>query len=312
MYPGIELRTMRYIVAVGKCLHFSRAADHVHVAQPSLSKQIRNVEGELGVELFKRTRRKVEITDPGREYIRNAELSLLYADRAAATARAAGAGVLGKLLLGVSPSVDMRLFFRIRAGFLQQYSDVEVEFTAAFAMQQAEWIMSSELHAGLVELPIRYRGLAILSIYREPLLFAVPRKSRMATVKHIQPAHLKDTRLILITGNADIAHETILNRLHAWGYRPEKVIPVMTLPHALDVVAAGEGIAILRAYAERIDWKGVILQPVPDLPMLDIGLAYRRNNRAAMITNLIQTARQVFEEERTRMKAAVISYPSRR
>lgn len=314
MYPGIELRTMRYIVAVGKHLHFSRAADQVHVAQPSLSKQIRNVESELGVELFKRTRRKVEITDPGKEYIRNAELSLLYADRAAATARAAGAGVLGKLLLGVSPSVDTRLFFRIRTGFLKQYSDVEVEFTGAGAMQQAEWIMSSELHAGLVELPIRYRGLAILNIYREPLLFAVPHKSRIATVKRLQPEHLKDTRLVLITGDADIASERILSDLHAWGYRPEKIIPVMTLPHALDFVAAGEGIAVLRAYAERIEWKGVTLRPVSDLPMLDIGLAYRRNNRTALIANLIQTTRQVFEEERTRMKASTetVRYSPRR
>lgn len=66
MYPGIELRTMRYIVAVGEELHFSRAADSVRVAQPSLSKQIRNVEQELGLELFRRTRKKVEITEPGR------------------------------------------------------------------------------------------------------------------------------------------------------------------------------------------------------------------------------------------------------
>jgi DNA-binding transcriptional LysR family regulator len=63
LYPGIELRTMRYIVAVGSELHFTRAAERVHVAQPSLSKQIRNVEQELGVELFNRTRKKVEVTE---------------------------------------------------------------------------------------------------------------------------------------------------------------------------------------------------------------------------------------------------------
>lgn len=87
-------------------------------------------------------------------------------------------------------------------------------------------------------------------------------------------------------------------------YRPQKIIPVMTLPHALDFVAAGEGITVLRTYAERIGWKGVALRPASDLPMLDIGLAYRRNNRTDLIRNLIQTTRQVFEEERTRMKSA--------
>src|SRR5260370_40343314 len=107
MYPGIELRTMRYIVAVGNELHFSRAAEHVHVAQPSLSKQIRHVEEELGVELFKRTRKKVEVTEPGRALITNAQQALLYADRAASMATAASAGQRGRLLLGVAPNIDL-------------------------------------------------------------------------------------------------------------------------------------------------------------------------------------------------------------
>src|SRR5260370_32294809 len=77
MYPGIELRTMRYIVAVGNELHFSRAAEHVHVAQPSLSNQIRHLEEELGVELFKPTRKKEEAPEPGPPFIENANQPLL-------------------------------------------------------------------------------------------------------------------------------------------------------------------------------------------------------------------------------------------
>jgi DNA-binding transcriptional LysR family regulator len=111
MYPGIELRTMRYIVAVGDELHFSRAAESVRVAQPSLSKQIRNVEQELGLELFRRNRKKVEITEAGRAFIENAKQALLYAERAASAARAANVGQQGKLFLGVSPSVISTCFF---------------------------------------------------------------------------------------------------------------------------------------------------------------------------------------------------------
>src|SRR6266446_2940947 len=132
MYPGIELRTMRYIVAVGNELHFSRAAEHVHVAQPSLSKQIRHVEEELGVELFKRTRRKVEVTESGRAFIENAQQALLYADRAAAMARAASAGQQGRLLLGVAPNIDLQLFFRIRNAFEKRYANVQVQFVSGF------------------------------------------------------------------------------------------------------------------------------------------------------------------------------------
>src|SRR5215471_3581170 len=133
MFPGIELRTMRYIVAVGSELHFSRAAERVHVAQPSLSKQIRNVEEELGVELFKRTRKRVEITEPGQAFIENAKQALLYADRAASMARAANVGEQGKLFLGVSPSVDLQLYFRLRDAFRKRYDEVEVQFANSFA-----------------------------------------------------------------------------------------------------------------------------------------------------------------------------------
>jgi len=301
MYPGIELRTMRYIVAVGTELHFSRAAERVHVAQPSLSKQIRNVEEELGVELFNRNRRKVEITDAGRAFIENAQQALLYADRAAAAARAASAGGRGKLLLGVSPSIDLELFFRVGKAFEKRYADVQFQFVSAFASQQAEWVMRSDLHAGLIELPIRYRGLAVLSVFREPVLLAISRNDKLAWTMEIAPEQLKDRRLILLADAADRAHDKILDGIQTWGFRPEKILNVMSLAQALDFVAAGEGIAVLRASSERFESKKVILRSVPGLPSLDIGIVYRRNIRTPLVRNLLRVAREVFTEERTRI-----------
>ncbi len=301
MYPGIELRTMRYIVAVGTELHFSRAAESVHVAQPSLSKQIRNVEEELGVELFNRSRRKVEITDAGRAFIENAQQALVYADRAAAAARAASAGGRGKLLLGVSPSIDLELFLRVGKAFEKRYADVQFQFVSAFASQQAEWVMRSDLHAGLIELPIRYRGLAVLSVFRESVLLAISRNDRLAWTKEIAPEQLKDRRLILLADAADRAHDKILGGIQTWGFRPEKILNVMSLAQALDFVAAGEGIAALRASSERFESKKVILRSVPGLPSLDIGIVYRRNIRTPLVRNLLRVAREVFSEERTRI-----------
>ena len=111
MYPGVELRVMRYFLAVVAELHFTRAAERVHVAQPSLSKQIHNLEEEVGVELLKRGRRRVELTEPGRVFAENARQALLYAERATAMARAAGAGKSGKLLIGISPATDSQALF---------------------------------------------------------------------------------------------------------------------------------------------------------------------------------------------------------
>ena len=302
MYPGIELRTMRYIVAVGVELHFTRAAERVHVAQPSLSKQIRNVEEELGVELFKRTTRKqVEVTEPGRVFIENAQQALLYADRAASMARAASAGQLGKLLLGVSPLVDLQLFFRIRDAFEKRYQEVQFQFVTGLAREQAEWAMRSDIHAGLIELPIRYRGLAVLSIFREPMALVFPRNDKLGKSKAVTPAQLRERRLILLSAGADLAHDRILASLETWGYRSERVLEVISLGQALDFVGAGEGVTVVRASAIRFESKTIAHRPMPNLPMLDVGLAYRRDVRSPLVRNLLEVTREVFAKERKKM-----------
>jgi LysR family hca operon transcriptional activator len=302
MYPGIELRTMRYIVAVGVELHFTRAAERVHVAQPSLSKQVRNVEEELGVELFKRDRnKKVEVTEPGRVFIENAQKALLYADRAASMARAASAGQLGKLLLGVSPLVDLHLFFRMRDAFEKRYPEVQFKFVAGPALEQAEWAMRSDIHAGLIELPIRYRGLAVLGIFREPMVLVLPRDDKLAISKTVTPAQLKGRRLILISASADLAHDKILMDLENWGYRPERVVEVISLGQMLDFVGSGEGIAVARASAGRFESKAIAFRPMAALPTLDVGLGYRRDVRSPLVRNLLEVARDVFARERKKM-----------
>ena len=142
MYPGVELRTMRYIVAVGTELHFSRAAERVHAAQPSLSKQIRNVEEELGVELFKRNRRNVEITDAGRAFIENAQQALLFAE-ACRCCRSGGQCWRARQVAAGCLSIHRSRAFPSRVGkaFEKRYADVQFQFVSAFAGQQAEWVM---------------------------------------------------------------------------------------------------------------------------------------------------------------------------
>ena len=301
MYPGIELRTMRYVVAVGNELHFSRAAEKVHVAQPSLSKQIRNVEDELGVPLFRRTRKKVEITEPGRAFIENAQQALLFAERAASMARAASAGQQGKLFLGVSPCVDLKLFFRIRDAFEKHYREVKFHFVTGLAEDQAEKIMRNDLHAGLVELPIRYRGLAVVNLHREPLVMAIPYNDRLTSVGALRPDQLRQKPLVALAREADPASERILTSLHVWGYHPEKVFLVLNLAQAFDFVAAGEAVAVLRASAQRFESRSIVLRSLAELPTVDTGIAYRRDVRSQLVRNLVRLVRKVFAEERARM-----------
>lgn len=301
MYPGIELRTMRYIVAVGSELHFSRAAEKVHVAQPSLSKQIRNVEAELGVELFRRTRKKVEITEPGRAFIENAQQALLYADRAGSMARAANAGRQGKLFLGVSPLVDLELFLRLKKAFEKRYANVELQLVSAFSRDQAEPLMRSDLHAALTELPIRSRDLAVFGIRREPVRLAISSHDDLALRTSLMPEELAPRPFVLLSAQADPAHDKILLAIQNWGYKPRKIFHVLSIMQALDFVQTGEAVGVLRTYSSRLEPKTFVTKSIPALPTVGTGIVYRRQARNPLVRNLLRVAQEVFSEERALM-----------
>jgi DNA-binding transcriptional LysR family regulator len=294
MYPGVELRVMRYFLAVVAEMHFTRAAERVHVAQPSLSKQIRNLEEEVGVELLKRHRRRVELTEPGRVFAENARQALLYAERATAMARAAGAGKSGNLLIGISPATDSALYFRIRDAVGRQYPDMQMEAVAAPAIQLAEYLMRNELNASIVELPLRYRGLNPLSILHEPLVWAISDKDSLAAEKLIRAEQIGTRPLILVSQDADLAYHTIVANLAKWGYRPPKVQLVSTPSQVHEFVAAGQGIGVLRESATRYRTAGVTCRLAESLPAVDTGIVYRRGGPTPSLRNFLRVVRQLF------------------
>jgi len=109
----VELRHLRYFVAVAETLHFGRAAERLHIAQPPLSQQIRRLEDELGVRLFYRTNRRVELTEAGRLFLVEAGRTLAQADRAAQVAVRAHRGELGALVVGYMASAELSVFPRV-------------------------------------------------------------------------------------------------------------------------------------------------------------------------------------------------------
>ena len=294
MYPGVELRVMRYFLAVVAEMHFTRAAERVHVAQPSLSKQIHNLEEELGVELLKRGRRRVELTEPGRVFAENARQALLYAERATAMARAAGAGKSGKLLIGISPATDSALYFRIRDAVGRQYPDMQMEAVAAPAIQLAEHLMRSELQASIVELPLRYRGLNVLSIFQEQLVWAMSDKDSLASEKIIHAKQIGNSPLILVSQDTDHAYHSVVANLAKWGYRPPSVQLVSTPSQLHEFVAAGQGIGVLRESATRYRPAGVSYRLAESLPSVETGIAYRRGARTPAVRNFLRVVRQSF------------------
>src|SRR5262245_3142407 len=126
----MELRHLRYFVAVAEELHFGRAALRLRMAQPPLSQQIRQLEEELGVMLLSRTKRRVELTPPGQTFLVDARRTLAQAERAVRTAERAARGELGHLAVGFVPSADLDLLPAVLRLWATRFPDAEVELHA--------------------------------------------------------------------------------------------------------------------------------------------------------------------------------------
>jgi DNA-binding transcriptional LysR family regulator len=304
MYPGVELRVMRYIVAVAKELHFGRAADKVHIAQPSLSKQIRLTEEELGFSIFNRHNRRVEISDPGAVFIENAEQALLYAERAVALSRSAAAGDQGKLLLGVSPVIRQETFFRMRSAYQAQYPEIEMCLLGQFSGQQAEMIMRNELHAGLIELPIRYRGLSVINLIQEPLAIAVAQNDPLAKEVAVNLKALEGRVLALVSPDVDLSNSAIEEFLVRTRLPVARIVKLPMPGQLIDYVLHENGVAIVRDNWTHWQTTAISFRPLLGLPPIYTGLAYRRDNRSSVVRNLTRFVRQMFGQERQHMMSS--------
>ena len=173
----MELRHLRYFVAVAEELHFRRAAERLYVAQPAVSEQIRKLECELGVQLFERTQRSVLLTDPGRALLVEARRVLQHAEVACQAAREARDAAAGRLRIGYVPDVLPGSLARVLLQLAVAAPAVQVELETGRSLDLLQGVRDRRLDAAVTGLPAPTSGLSVTSLGSEPLV-AVVRSDR--------------------------------------------------------------------------------------------------------------------------------------
>ena len=176
----MELRQLRSFVAVAEELHFRRAAERLHLAQPSVSQQVRTLETSLGVRLLERDRRGVELTAAGAALLDEARDLLARADHAAAVAVAIGTGKQGSLRLSLTRSLTGGIAGAIADTFRSHYPDVDLDLNVGNTMLHAEQLHAGAIDVGFVRPPLGDPGLEELELAREPLVCVLPKGHRLA------------------------------------------------------------------------------------------------------------------------------------
>ena len=287
MFPGVELRLLRYVVAVAEELHFSRAAERLHVAQPSLSKQIRDLEEELGIRLFDRTKREVHLTQAGSAFVVEAKEALLHSQRAVHAAKSSSQS--NRFVLGHSPNVNHALLSKIRAFAASQFPHVSLSLTSAFTVEQLHLIRSGEVDAGVVILPTANDGLSIEPVLREPLLAAIPANHKANQLKTLTLRDLMDLPLIFIPKRLHPQlHEHVHGICHREGYRPKIAQEITTFAEAIPMVAEGLGFTFTRECDERFKSPGVVFRNIEGQPLvLESAVAFRTARSSSFLQSMI-------------------------
>src|SRR4051812_32588947 len=180
----MELRHLKYLVAVAEELHFGRAAIRLNISQPPLSQQIRQLEEELGVRLFDRTKREVRLTDAGRRIMVEAQQILSQVDHLVSVASRVSEGAIGRLSVSGPGGVNHILVQTLQE-FARKYPSVRIELQFMNTGLQVEALRENHIHVGFVNVPVYDAQLALETVSREPMCLAMPKNHPLARQKTV-------------------------------------------------------------------------------------------------------------------------------
>src|SRR5438876_2503837 len=259
----MDLRQLRYFVAVGEELHFTRAARRARITQPTLSHQVRLLEKELGVTLFRRTKRRVELTHPGRIFLREAQRLLAGAADAVHAAQSAEAGQLGRLVVVCGPTTA----YVGLLGMLQLYRRlsprVDVRLLESLVLDAVVTVEQGNADVGLVVPYFESSLLKRETVLELPLLAALPKSHPLAAASSVSLQQLSTDPFILFGQRRGSGFfQRVLGICHACGFTP-RVLEAMEHMHTLlYMVGAGYGVSLVPATLTPADRPEVALVPL--------------------------------------------------
>ena len=288
----MELRHLRYFVAVAEELHFTRAALRLNIAQPPLSQQIRALEGELGVQLFLRTRRSVALTDAGHALLVRAREMLAATQSLPGELQRVARGEVGLLRIGFSSTLPLTKLLRdVVADHRRTHPDVALNLREMHSQQQFDGLLRGELDVGLV----RYNesapeGIRLVVLRRDPLRLVVPASHRFARRKSVAIAECRDEPFIGFPGDAGTGTGPLLKRLCAKaGFEPRIAQEAREATTQIGLVAAGLGIAVLPAPLEAVRIEGVHYVSLEDTgALLVMSVATRADEASERVSQFVR------------------------
>ena len=288
----MELRHLRYLVAVAEELHFGRAAIRLHISQPPLSQQIRQLEEEVGVKLFERTKREVRLTEAGKRIVDEAHVVLGQVDHLMNVASRAGEGAIGHLSIAAPAGINNFMVEPLRV-FGQRYPAVRVELQFMSTGQQIEALREGRIHAGFLILPPNDPGITFETVAKAPIWIALPKRHPLTRQKNVRLAELADHQFVLFSRRSSPGlHDVITGMCRKAGFSLNVVHEVNNIIAAFTLVAAGLGLSFSAPTMQTL-WPDIAFRPIRDaLPQMEYAVAHRKEASSPPLDSFLRVVRE--------------------
>jgi DNA-binding transcriptional LysR family regulator len=311
----MELRHLRYFVAVGEEQHYGRAAQRLHLAQPALSRQIRDLENDIGVALFERLPRGVRLSPAGVSFLDDARRILKQVDGAAVRAGRVARGQSGVLRVGFTESASWYgvvpdSFREFRAG----HPDAELQLYPSASLEQIDAVRSRRLDAGFVfSMPKSDPDLDQMLVAIHELVLAAPKGHPLARIKKLRLRDIRDTPFVWFPrAQAPAYYDRLMRACFRGGLKSLNIVQEVIEPATmLSLVSCGLGLAFV---SEATRWRcptGVVLLSVEDLNLpLPMPLIWRKDNTSPLLARFMADV-QLLPEVRALRSSRPASHSSR-
>ncbi|MGE2833135.1 LysR family transcriptional regulator [Mycobacterium sp. SMC-4] len=285
----MELRHLRYFVAVADTCHFGQAAEQLHIAQPALSYAIRQLENELDAVLLTRTTRQVSLTPAG-EFLRGEAIRILDAvDEAQQGVRRIAAGHSGLVRLGLTGTAAFSHLPRIARVLGQELPAVALDIQSdMLTPQQCDGLRVNALDVGVLRPPVVGEDIEVRTIDDEPLVLAVSADHRLAVEPVVSLTDLRSEAFVGYASHDSAVNQAVLRSCRRAGFVPHREHTAPNTAVLLALVAAGMGVAVLPASVRALPLGGVVFRDLVDGGSIELALAWRRGTDNPVVDAVVQ------------------------
>ncbi|TML13603.1 MAG: LysR family transcriptional regulator [Actinobacteria bacterium] len=280
----MELRHLRYFIAVAETGSMTEAAEHrLHTSQPSLSRQIRDLEHEVGVELLSRSVRGVELTAAGKAFLDHARLALMQVDAAGEAARRATQPAKKTFTIGFQTGHEMNWLPRAMHVLRDELQDIEVTVSSDYSPDLAEALARGRLDVAFLRVEPGY-DLEYHVIDSEPLIVLMPSDHRLTACQAVRPQQLVGEIFIGGSNKAAVLRAVTEDYLRRSGLDMKLNHGVDNMAMAMSLVASTRGLALMPAYAKNLLPPSVVSRPLQGkAPTIDVAVGYSKSNTSSIL-----------------------------